>query len=74
MVTRMGDQLLYENLRLGVTKEEGDNERIFLAFTDTDNEETHLFPINLNKVEQYVNLIRQTAAGQKIEIATELPK
>lgn len=70
MYTKMGDQIVYENMRLGVTKEEGEEDRVFLAFTDEDNEETHLFPLAISKVEDYIGLVRQAVAGKKIEIAT----
>lgn len=72
MVTKQGNLLIYDNLKLGWTKMEGD-ERIYAAFTDTDNEETHLFGLEPNKFEQFVNLGRQTLAEQKIEIATQMP-
>lgn len=74
MITKIGEQLVYENLKMGVSREEGEDDRIFLAFTDVDNEETHLFPVALSKVEDYIGLIRQAAAGKKIEIATEIPR
>lgn len=74
MVTQIGDQLVYDNLKMGVSKQEGEDDRIYLAFTDADNEKTHLFPVGINKVNDYIQLIQATAAGQKIEIATEMPQ
>lgn len=73
MLTKIGDQNVYDNLKMGVSRQEGDNDQIYLAFTDVDNEETHLFPVKLTKVNDYIQLIQKAAANQKIEIATEMP-
>ena len=74
MVTELGDQRIYDNLKLGAAKNEADPDSIYLVFTDVDNEVIHMIPIALSKVEQYFNLVRQTAAGQKVEIATQMPR
>ena len=76
MYTVMGDQIVYENIRLGCTKEEGDEEQVFLAFTDVDNEKTHLVPLAVNKANDYIQLIQKVTAGAQIIQATagDMPK
>lgn len=74
MVTRIGDNIIYDNFKMGAAKNETDSDSIYLVFTDTDNEELHMFPVSISKIEQYFNLVRQTVAGQKVEIATEMPR
>jgi hypothetical protein len=76
MVTRVGDRLVYDNIKMGAAKNEAEPEEIYLIFTDKDNEEMHMVPVSISKLEQYFNLVRQTAAGQKIEIASasDLPR
>lgn len=70
MVTRLGEgQFMYDNLNMGFAKNENDPDSIIVVMTDKDNEEVHLFPVALSKFEQWVNLGRQTAAGQQIEVA-----
>lgn len=75
MVTRLGDHIIYDNLKMGATIMEGEDDKVYLAFTDVDNDETHFFPVALTKVEQYLNLVRQTAMKQKVEIvgADQMP-
>jgi hypothetical protein len=70
----MGDQIVYDNFKMGAANNEGDPDTIYMVFTDEDNEKIHMFPIALTKVEQYFNLVRQTASGQKIEVATKMPQ
>lgn len=74
MVTRAGEQLFYENVKLGWAKNEEDSTTIMLAVTDVDNEEVHLFPISVERFEQFISLGRQTVAGKKIEVATQMPQ
>ena len=70
MVTRIGSQFVYEDVRMGAAANQNDphGETIYLTFSDVDNEEVHLFPIAISKLEQYFNLIRQTSTRTKIEI------
>lgn len=72
MVTRLGDQLIYDNLKMGFAKNESDPEAIYIVMTDQDNEEVHLFPIAVTKFDQWVNLGKQTVAGKKVEIASPM--
>jgi len=76
MVTYAGDLIYLDNIGMGCMKNEEDPETVYLAFTDNDNEKTYLMPIHTSKIEQYFNLVKQTAAGQRIEIATadQMPK
>lgn len=64
----MGEQLVYHNTKIGAAKNEEVDDEVYLTFTDVDNEEIHLVPIKIDRIEQYFNLVRQTAAGQAIEI------
>lgn len=68
MVTRQGSMFIYANARAGAAKDEEHDGQIYITFTDPDNEEIHLFPMPISKIEQYANLLKQTASGQKIEI------
>lgn len=70
MFTKIGEQIFYEDVTPGAAKNTNDprGETIYLSFADGDNQEIHLFPMPVNKIEQYFNLVRQTAAGQQIEI------
>lgn len=70
MYTKIGEQIFYEDVSLGAAKNSNDprGETIYLTFSDGDNNEIHLVPIALDRLEQYFNLVRQTAAGQQIEI------
>lgn len=69
MVTKIGDQILLDNLKLGAINNPDDPETVYMAFTDVDNEETYTVPIAVNKLDQYFTLLKQTAAGQRIEVA-----
>ena len=40
-----------------------------LAFTDTDNEEVHLFKVERQQWKHYVSLVDQSLLGQRIEVA-----
>lgn len=68
MVTRNGNEFFYDDVRIGWAKNPKDDQTIFLVATDVDNEEIHAFPVPLTQLEQFFNMARQTAAGQKIEI------
>lgn len=72
----IGNQIIYDNFSMGCAKNEEDDSQIYLAFTDNDNEEIHMFTVGINKLEQFFNLVRQTAAGQAIEVvgADKMPK
>jgi hypothetical protein len=74
--TILGEQIIYDNFAMGAAKNEEDDSTIYLAFTDKDNEEVHMFKVGITKLDQYFNLVKQTAAGQKIEIvgADRMPK
>lgn len=68
MKTVIGEQIIYDHFSMGCANNEEDDSQIYLVFTDKDNEEVHMFAIALDKVDQYCALVKQTAAGQKIEI------
>jgi hypothetical protein len=73
MVTRLGDMILLDNVKLGVSKDETDESRVYLGFTDTDNAETYLVPIAKSKIESYFQLIKQEITKMGIEITSEMP-
>jgi hypothetical protein len=70
MVTRLGEQFIYNNCRLGAAKDEEDDTQIYISVADPDNQEIHLIPLKIDNVEQYCQLIKQTAMGQKVEIVS----
>ena len=76
MVTRIADRRLYDNIKFGWAQDPEDPERMMLVATDMDNEEMHLFPMQLSKATQLCQLGIQTAAGQKIDVvgANEMPR
>lgn len=76
MVTQVGDQTILDNLKMGAVKNNEDPSIVYMAFTDVDNERTYLVPIAAAKIDQYFQLIKQTAAGQQIEVAgaDQMPK
>lgn len=76
MKTIIGEQIIYDNFGMGAAKNEEDEETIYLAFTDKDNEEVHMFKVAISNLEQYFTLVKQTAAGQKIEVvgADRMPR
>jgi hypothetical protein len=69
LYTKIGDQIFYEDAQLGAAPNENDprGETLYLTFADPDNEEIHLVPISISKLEQYFALIRKTATQKKIE-------
>jgi hypothetical protein len=70
MVTKIGEQRIYNNCRLGAAKDEEDDTQIYISVADPDNQEIHLVPLKIDNVEQYCQLIKQTAMGQKVEIVS----
>lgn len=79
MVTRMGQELYYENFVAGFGKHPDHEDLMVLGITDNDNEEIHLFPMTPQRFEQLFQLGRQTSAGIKImagvpDISPEAPK
>jgi hypothetical protein len=82
MVTRIANKRFYDNVSMGCAKpDEAGAEAvadgtIFLTFHDNDNDEVHLVPVAEANMEQYIRLIRQTIAGQKIVVPGpgEIPK
>lgn len=76
MKTIIGEQIVYDNFTMGAVKNPEDNEQVYIVFTDKDNEQVHMFTVAIDKLEQFFQLIRQTAAGQKIEVvgADRMPR
>lgn len=68
MYMRAGEQVIYDNFRVGCVTHPEDDTSIYLVFTDVDNEEVHMFEMKIAQIEQYFNLVRQTANKQKIEV------
>lgn len=76
MVTRVGDHIILDNLKLGASPNEADPTTVYMGFTDVDNEETYLVPIAITKIDQYFQLVKQTAARVEVEIvpASQMPR
>jgi hypothetical protein len=69
MVTRLGDMIILDNLKLGVSKDETDDSRVYLGFTDIDNQRTYLIPIKKMRVDEYFQLVKSEIAKMDISIA-----
>jgi NTP pyrophosphatase (non-canonical NTP hydrolase) len=52
MVTRIGNQLYYQNFKVGAAKHPNDDQSMYLVFTDTDNEEVHMFEMALDRLQR----------------------
>lgn len=76
MVTRVGDHIILDNIKMGASPNEAEPETVYMGFTDVDNEETYLIPISISKIDQYFQLVKQTAARVSIEVAgaDQMPK
>lgn len=76
MVTYVGDHIILDNIKLGASPNEAEPGEVYLGFTDIDNEKTYLVPISIAKIDQYFNLVKQTAARVSIEVAgaDQMPK
>lgn len=76
MVTRMGNQLVYHNFALGTAKHPQDDRAMYIVFTDKDNEETHMFEIDLDDVDGYLDMVRRSKHTHSLHIAgaNEMPK
>jgi len=68
--TDQGKTIYYDNVGMGWAKNPNEDDSVYLVFTDKDNEEVHLVPVAISKLEQFFQLGRQTIAGQKIEVVT----
>jgi hypothetical protein len=69
MVTRLGEQLIYDNLGMGAAIDEETEGQGYLIFQDKDNEEVHMMKISLDKWEQYKRLVDQTFNKVSVEVA-----
>lgn len=71
MVTRVGDRIILDNLRLGAARSDEDPDIVYMVFTDVDNEEMYLVPIATAKVDDYFQVVKKAALASQIEIAGE---
>lgn len=76
MVTRIGNQLVYQNFKVGAAKHPEDDQSMYLVFTDVDNEEVHMFDIKLSSLDGYIEVLRKTQTTHKLHVASadEMPK
>lgn len=68
MQTRIGSRLLYDNFQAGVATHPANPDEVYLAFTDNDNEETHMFLMTPDSLKKYEQMIRE-ASGPGVIIA-----
>jgi hypothetical protein len=74
MQTKIGDKYIYDNFRIGVADHPADEDAIYLAFTDIDNERTHMFLMVKSQLPQFEEMIRSSrGAGIVIAGANEMP-
>jgi hypothetical protein len=76
MVTRIADQRIYQNFAIGAAKHPNDDRSMYLVFTDKDNEEVHMFDLDLDRLDEYIDLLNQTKHAHKLHVASanEMPK
>lgn len=76
MVTKIGNQLVYQNFKVGAAKHPNDDRAMYLVFTDTDNEQVHMFEMSLDRLDEYNQLLLQTKHAHKLHVASanEMPK
>lgn len=76
MVTRLGDQFIYNNVQWGVSLEDTPPGEFYLAVMDTDNQEVHLFPLNQEQWTKLKTETDQKLAASKLVVAgpEEMPR
>lgn len=76
MKTTLGQQLIYHNFSLGAAKHPENDESMYIVFTDRDNEETHMFEVSYDGLDEYMKLLQETKYSHKLHIASadEMPR
>lgn len=74
MVSKISGRYIYDNFKIGVATHPDEAGSIYLAFTDMDNEETHMFTLAKEQIKAVEGLLREArGAGIVIAGANEMP-
>lgn len=68
MYARYGDRTVYDNYEMGIAQFEEDPDFLYLAFTDSDNEHTHLFKMTREAMDAFADHCKEQLGKKTVAV------